>query len=558
MLRERGAALLLAALLAIAAFHASIAWQDLSTLARNGFLYDDGFYAFKIAQNMARGEGFTFDGEHPTTGFQPLYVFLLVPAFLVSGNDLVLPVHIALSLLAVFTALTAYLVYRLARRYVGATASFVAAVLWGFSPIVTRQSANGLETAISTFMIVACVLYYLERIRGAAAPSGRRFFGVGLLLGLAVLARIDALVLVLVILLDYLLVMRRSAVSARRLAPLALVPAGMLLLYGPWLALNLVQMGSPLQDSGAATRFLSLAYASYFGYGGEDLVSKGPDAAFVWSHVEHSFSTLKVLPPVHPVFRFLDKLGAAANAETAFRVAANVIGLAAIAGLVAAVVRWRRDPARAARREIDFLLLFCALLVASYSTYVFGMFFFIRYYYPLYLVGCVYFAFVLEDVLAWYRRRSVAVRRALAPVAAAYLVGFGWFAGSQAFRSHPLYPYYDIAQWVKETTAPDTKIGIFQCGTIGYLADRPVCNLDGKVNRDALEAMRCGAIERYCRAEGVDMILDHRRIIEIFLGYDPQSRSELCTTVPPGLMRHPSGWIAYRIPPDAPLEGSVQ
>ena len=558
MRRHRGAALLLAVLLGLAAFHGAVAWQDMATLARNGFLYDDGFYAFKIAQNIASGNGFTFDGDHPTTGFQPLYVFLLVPAFLVSGGDLVLPVHLALTLLAVFTVLTALLIYRLARRYVGEALAIVAAILWGFSPIVIKQTANGLETAISTFMVAASVLYYLERVRGVPAPSARRFLALGLLLGLAVLARIDALILVLVVLLDYLLVMRRNAVPARRLSRLAIVPAGVLLLYGPWMLFNIAQMGSPLQDSGAATRFLSLAYASYFGYGREGLAAKGPDASFIWSHLEHSISTLKVLPPAHPVFRLLEKIGVAANAATALRILANVLGLAALAAFGAAIVRWRRDPARAARRELDFLLLFGALLVASYSLYIFGMFFFIRYYYPLYLVGCVYFAFILADALAWYGRRSTIVRRALVPVAAAYLIGFGWFAYSQAFRSHPLYPYYDIAQWVKETTAPDARIGIFQCGTIGYLADRHVCNLDGKVNREALVAMREGSIESYCRSEGVDLIVDHRRIIEIFLGYDPQSRTDLCTTVPPGLMRHPTGWIAYRVPPDASLDGSPQ
>jgi hypothetical protein len=97
VLTRHRTALVAGALLAILAFHLAVAWQDLGTLARNGFLYDDGFYAFKIAENIAHGKGATFDGIHPTTGFQPLYVLLLVPVFALSGDNLAVPVYAALT-----------------------------------------------------------------------------------------------------------------------------------------------------------------------------------------------------------------------------------------------------------------------------------------------------------------------------------------------------------------------------------------------------------------------------------------------------------------------------
>ena len=167
-------------LLGIVAFHMAVAWQDFSTLARNGFLYDDSFYAFQIARNLAEGAGMTFDGIHPTTGFQPLYVFLLVPVFMIAGGDPVLPIHIALSILVVFSSMTAYLLYRIVKRYVGFAAALTAALIWGLSPIVMKQTANGLETAIASFMIAACVLYYLARVRGEEEPPASRFLVLGL------------------------------------------------------------------------------------------------------------------------------------------------------------------------------------------------------------------------------------------------------------------------------------------------------------------------------------------------------------------------------------------
>ena len=52
-------------------------------------LTDDGYYAFSVSRNIALGKGITIDGEHVTNGFQPLFVFLTVPAFLFAGEDTV-------------------------------------------------------------------------------------------------------------------------------------------------------------------------------------------------------------------------------------------------------------------------------------------------------------------------------------------------------------------------------------------------------------------------------------------------------------------------------------
>jgi hypothetical protein len=548
VLKSNRAALVVCALIVILAFHLAVAWQDLGTLARNGFLYDDGFYAFKIAKNIAEGNGATFDGIHPTTGFQPLYVLLLVPAFALSGSNLVAPIYIALSLLSVFTCLTAYLIYRIAKRYVAWQASLAAALIWAFSPIVTKQGANGLETALASFMIAAAVLYYLERIRPVVVPGIRRCIVFGLMLGLTILSRIDGVLLMLVMTLDYLVLFRRARVPARRLAGLALVPLGVCVLYGPWLVFNIAACGSPLQDSGTATRFLSLAYAGYFGYGRGDMGTSGPDFSFIWAHLTHAISTLKVIPPAHLFFRLMDKAGLMLDSPVGFRAAANVIGFFALGGVLLAAVRWGRDERRKRRGEVHFLLLFAAALIASYATYVFGMFFFLRYFYPVYMIACVYLAFLLQDGFEWYARRSAAVRRGAILAAGVYAALFGIFAYSQGFRSRPVYPFYDVCRWVNENTNDGDTIGIFQCGTIGYLSNRHIINLDGKVNRDALEAMKSGSMAGYLRAEGIDIVIDHSDILKIFFGDSRGRMPGSCTDIVCMKMDRPSGWMAYRLP----------
>jgi hypothetical protein len=531
-------------LLAIVAFHMAVAWQDFATLARNGYLYDDSFYAFQIARNIAAGNGMTFDGIHPTTGFQPLYVFLLVPVFMAAGGNSSLAIHIALSMLALFTGMTFYALYRISRRYVGFAASIIAASIWAFSPIVVRQTANGLETAMALFMIASSVWYYLARVRPEVRPPASRFLILGLLLGVCVVSRIDGVFLALVLMADYLVLLRRRRAPARHLAGTALIPVGVAVLYGPWVVFNIIESGTILQDSGTATRFLSLAYASYFHYGSESLGARGPDIPFMLMHLEHAVSSLKVIPPVQVFFRAMEKIDAMLGSGSVFRTAGNLAGFLVMLAAGIGIYGWRRDAVKTRRSETFFMLVYSGVLMLAYSLYIFGAFFFLRYFFPVYFTACLYLAFFLQDGFDRITAGSIALRRMAYSAAAVYLCLFAIFAYSQAFRSFPIYPYYDIAEWVEEHTRKDEEIGVFQCGTIGYLCDRRIVNLDGKVNRDALRALKSGKLTDYLREEGIDLVVDHSKVIELFLGFSPGNMKDSCTRIYLGKSYPHCDWYA--------------
>lgn len=61
---------------------------------------DDAFYYFKIAQNIAAGRGSTFDGLHPTNGYHPLWMGLLIPLLRALPDRLEILVNLALALQA--------------------------------------------------------------------------------------------------------------------------------------------------------------------------------------------------------------------------------------------------------------------------------------------------------------------------------------------------------------------------------------------------------------------------------------------------------------------------
>ena len=53
----------------------------------NWYTTDDAFYYFKVAQNVAEGNGFTFDRLGADSGFHPLWLFICIPFFALAHID---------------------------------------------------------------------------------------------------------------------------------------------------------------------------------------------------------------------------------------------------------------------------------------------------------------------------------------------------------------------------------------------------------------------------------------------------------------------------------------
>ena len=99
------------------ALRLGLAWQDHLVQLAEWLWTDDSYLSLSVARNLAHGRGMTADGVHVTNGFQPLYVLLMVPVYaLVSSDNLVLPVHVAGTMLAVAGTATAGVFYLIALR----------------------------------------------------------------------------------------------------------------------------------------------------------------------------------------------------------------------------------------------------------------------------------------------------------------------------------------------------------------------------------------------------------------------------------------------------------
>jgi hypothetical protein len=289
------------------------------------------------------------------------------------------------------------------------------------------------------------------------------------------------------------------------------------------------------------------------------MMADGPTGTFVAEHFERSIETLKVIPALHPFFRGATKLGERLHAARPTEYIADAVGIVLLAGFALWWLKRRRTVEGRASREFEFLLGFAAMMIAAYSTFVFGVFFFLRYYYPVYFVGMIFAGIALHDAIAFFQSRSLRVRGFALAGTGVYAVSLLFMGYTSAFRSTPVYRFYDAAKWIKTHTDASDTIGVFQSGAIGYLSGRRVINLDGKVNREAFAALREGKLSSYVRTAGIDVVMDSAGVIDLFLGpwSDAERKRLESERVFTGGEYGVPGWIGYRISPPRVYDASA-
>jgi arabinofuranosyltransferase len=192
-----------------------------------GETYDDVFLAYQYAKNIEAGHGFVFNlGERFLGTPAPLFVIALV-TFHSLLPQLTIP-QIGTVLSCAGLTITAHVLYILSRsqgqRLRGAFMGLVA-VFNPFSLLVL-----GGESPL-----------YLSLIMGSfVAVSRRRLVLTGILLGLALMCRTEALIAIAVVV--------GALLFSKRKLPLALL-AALVVTIAPWIGFAVWEFGSPLTNS---------------------------------------------------------------------------------------------------------------------------------------------------------------------------------------------------------------------------------------------------------------------------------------------------------------------
>ena len=440
---------------------------------------DDAYLSLSLARAIARGDGPRY-GFGYTNGFQPLYVFLTAPVFSLLPRETERPVHLALYFLALCDALALGVLLRLAWSWSGSRPTVVLlAAAWISSPYVAATAANGLETMLATLLLVASLAAYAMFVAPRpASVTGGRALGLGVLLGVAVLARVDSTLLALAIGLDWL---ARAACQGRRAVGGAIasgsVAAGAALAANlPWLLYSYRYTGALFPVSGRAVRFLSL-----------DLVSGQPT-------FENFYRPM-----------LLGALRQVGSRGGVFLVAAALLA-------VVLLLRTRKRAMEALGPVAGVLgpaALYVALMILAYAFFIFTPWYYDRYLFPLSVFCLVACAAVFDRALAVV---PPAAGRALAVVLVAAVLAANLGDGEMAslFRSdvrHDL-GYRELGLWARDNLPRGAIVGAPQSGALGYFAENlVVVNLDGVVNAACLEALEQNRVLAYARSVGVEYVL---------------------------------------------------
>ena len=447
-------------------------------------LSEDGYYAMAIARNIAAGHGITIDGVTATNGFQPLFTFLQAGLFRLAGGDDELAVRLILGLHWLLQIGTALLVGRVAGDAVPggrpALRRALATFLYLSGTALFLHHFNGLETGLVLFLLaLAWRLVQRDQTAGWGGLAG-----LGLLLGLTVLARIDMAILVVCLACRELWVNRKEGWDVA-LARAALLGGLALLVSLPWWLYNWIGFGSPMPISGTAQQG-----------GGFEAVRAG------WLGWAYGTGTLPWL--------FLGQL------ESRL---ADWLRLPLFLAMLWLVVRWLfggADDEMARQTRGYAWALFATLLLLGlwYGLTFFAVWFYSRYLAAAALIGVVTLAVAAARPLA--RHPAVGIVAGLLLVPVLTLAALAW----QGKGLYGTIQFREQLALVERMVPPGDTVAAGQSGTLGFFRQH-VVNMDGKVN-PAIHAY-AGHPWDYLTERDIRWFVDWPWYVEKSLGPDPSA-----------------------------------
>lgn len=453
---------------------------------------DDAFYYLAIARRFGEAPWPTFDGAHVTTGFHPLWLFVLLPLAKVIPDPMLLA-RVAVALGGLLSGLAAWGLGRwLARTLDDERAGDVGTLLLLSSAGFARFGLQAMETPLAMVLAVA-FLFALERAEDHPIELGLAATAV-------VLARLDMAILVALGFGALVWRTRRLPIRA------GLVSAGSFAPYALW---NLSLTGH-VSTSSSAVKAWVVAEDARVRFGGRFTLGFAREAA-------HAFGA-----GAGEVLRGL--VGGLVAGPLAWiggdypSVVANrralVIAILFTGGLVAAAVALTRIPdavtrGRGAVRPLLVPVAAAGLHLFLSSVLLTGQAG------PWYW-GLAWLAVAI--VVAWTFHRSTRAARPVLGLLTTQVVSLVLLTASLAvMRGRPSFlerrsfsgTLHAMRAQVASALIGDERVGGCNAGTLGLFGSVPIVNLDGLVNdAEYLEARRHGELRRYLREQHIALVAD--------------------------------------------------
>jgi hypothetical protein len=450
--------LALAVLLAIAvAFVLGADAARLDGTALASTFFDDAFYYLQIARQLVTGHGFTFDGIHRTNGFQPLWLFLLMPIVRALPGDFA-PLYAVVALQTALVAVAAVGLFVVLRPRIGDAGAFAAGLLLVAQPNAKVALASGMETPlVLAFLVMAWLAW-----------SRQRWLLLGVVGGALLWTRLEA----------------------GLVAPVALVLA---------------------RDRLRHDRRRLMALCLPFAIAAVTYVAWNQLAFHTWLPISGMVKLNRIGPPWHHYWRALSETPWIGH-EIVCRLSAKFIFLApapvkiAYVALTTATIalglRFRHALAQAIR-DADAVLPLAVCVVVWLAQLATLLSLDAWHNYPLLLAT----ALLGGIFVARARRWAMPLTAALAVVAFAHALA--------RHAERALVNEIDCVQqaldWVGSNVPAGAPIGSWNAGRFAWFSRHAIVNLDGLVNDERFysEVIAGHRIEQYLARENIDWLIDY-------------------------------------------------
>ncbi len=222
-------------------------------------LQDDSYYYLQPAWDFATRHFFTFDGEHPTYGFQPLWMLVLAFQALFVPSKIAF-LRAAVSLGALLYCLTGVGLHLLVRRWINGWAALLAPAVWLFNPGLVGLYITGKENALFAFLLVASAGLIARRLSRPASPRAAVVDGV--MIGLLVLSRVNALPIA--VLFGAVVLLASPGLWNERLRRTGWMVLGTGVVLIAWTVYALIAFGGVFPNSGTAKLYGAWAALAVF------------------------------------------------------------------------------------------------------------------------------------------------------------------------------------------------------------------------------------------------------------------------------------------------------
>lgn len=433
-------------------------------------LTEDGFYSLTIAWNIGTGKGITYTFSQHTTGFQPLYVFILSPfAWIIDklGGTKIefLRIVILFSgfLLLIFLKTIHSLVKLIKKESNNEAAEMFFILLALFNFKLFLNFFNGLETGLYLVLISASIIFsikiYTQKL------YSRSYLLYGLVFGLTAFARVDFLLPASLVLI-MLLVLKRISIKQ-----FILVVCCLAITIMPWFVYVYKTTDSIFQSS--------ILVQSNF-----------PNLTDTADRIDKFLFAL-----LNPFVPFL-YLGLT-NTIIFYLPAIFILYF-----LIGRFIHKRKMLFKSDETSIFFLWGFSfMILIFIYLIFASVPYFFVRYFSILYVISLPLLVVLLAS---YFNNNRKLLFNSLVAVAILLFIANNFFALFYEKKHKTLAARLIV---LEDKTFSNKRVGLFQSGIAGFYFDK-VINLDGKVNYDALKYAKNNELEKYIDSLEIDVLME--------------------------------------------------